>query len=124
MTEEEIAKKREKEQETVLKMIRIYCRGQKHINKPASRDELCPSCQELAEYAKARVAHCPHMAEKTFCSYCTTHCYNKQMQPRIRAAMRYAGPRMLLVEPIGALRHAFLMIRFKRQQRKLNLKMT
>jgi len=79
---------------------------------------LCPDCQALWEYAAARIDHCPRMAEKTFCSCCPVHCYKPDMQQKIRLVMRYAGPRMLLVRPVDAMRHALLTARFKRQQKK------
>ena len=60
----ELERKRKNEQEMVEKMIHIYCRG-KHKSKKGC---LCPQCQALADYARARTERCPRMAEKTFCS--------------------------------------------------------
>ena len=93
--------KREKEKQVVDRMIRIYCHGVHHTR----RGNLCPACRALADYAAARVDHCPHMETKTFCSNCRTHCYKPEMRACIRAVMRYAGPRMLLYHPVLAVRH-------------------
>ena len=64
-------KKRRQEKETVGLMIELYCRG----NHGTPKGQLCPDCAALRDYADARVDHCPHMATKTFCSVCKTHCY-------------------------------------------------
>lgn len=89
----------EQEQRTVEQMIRIYCRY-KEGNK-----ELCPRCQELLQYAHARLGRCPFGEEKTTCQKCPIHCYKPEMKERMRAVMRYAGPRMLFFHPIAAIRH-------------------
>ena len=51
------------------------------------------------------VDHCPHIATKTFCSVCQTHCYKPEMRERIRQVMRWSGPRMLFHHPVLAVRH-------------------
>ncbi|HEY5468573.1 MAG TPA: nitrous oxide-stimulated promoter family protein [Coriobacteriia bacterium] len=88
---------------------RIYCRG---VHADAQRTALasdgaglgiygrrppvvCAECAELLRYAEKRRAYCPK-APKPFCSYCDTHCYTADMRERMRAVMRYAGPRSLL----------------------------
>ena len=76
-------------------MIELYCRG--HHGTPKGR--LCPDCAVLRDYADARVDHCPHIATKTFCSVCQTHCYKPEMRERIRQVMRWSGPRMLFHHP-------------------------
>ncbi len=97
----DIAKKRQKEQRTVEFMIGIYCHG----NHKTKGRELCPECRELAEYARARVEHCPHMETKTFCSSCKTHCYKPEMREKIRKVMKYAGPRMIIYSPKMVIMH-------------------
>ncbi|WP_082019769.1 nitrous oxide-stimulated promoter family protein [Berryella intestinalis] len=97
-----LTEKQRRELEVVRCMIGIYCRGH-HGSK---RAELCAECRELADYVAQRVARCPMADSKTFCSSCPIHCYRPAMRERIRAVMRYAGPRMLLVSPIKALAHA------------------
>lgn len=101
------------EKATVAKMVCIYCKGNHH---PAQVP--CPDCQELIDYCDARVDHCPHMETKTFCSACQTHCYKPEMRERIRTAMAYAGPRMLLVDPVGAIRHLMTTRAQKKAQRE------
>ena len=88
-------KKRQQEKATVGLMIELYCRG--HHGTPKGR--LCPDCAVLRDYADARVDHCPHIATKTFCSVCQTHCYKPEMRERIRQVMRWSGPRMLFHHP-------------------------
>lgn len=103
MTHEEIAIKREKEKKTVRLMIEIYC----HKKHGTRGDALCDACTELADYATARVEHCPYMATKTFCSACKTHCYKPKMRERIRKVMKFSGPRMLIYSPIMVIKHKF-----------------
>ena len=106
------ASKRQREKETVSLMIRLYCR-KKHGQGKA----LCPSCAELEAYAKKRSDLCPFMETKTFCSNCSVHCYRPEMRERIRAVMRFSGPRMILVHPVMAMRH---LIESRREKKKLN----
>ncbi len=108
----EIQDKRKKEIETVSSMIEIYCHGS-HGTKCG---ELCGQCEKLKEYTTARTMHCPFMETKTFCSACKVHCYSKEMQEEIRKVMRYAGPRMLFVHPVLAIRHVKVTLQNKRKQ--------
>lgn len=101
MNAEEILNKRTKEKDTVRFMIEIYCHKKHHTQKT----ELCKRCKELADYADARVDHCPHMEKKTFCSSCKTHCYKPDMRERIREVMKFSGPRMIIYSPKLVLRH-------------------
>ena len=94
--------KRRKETQVVRLMIELYCRGRHGTPK----GRLCPECQALAEYAAQRVAHCPHMEIKTFCSNCKTH--------------RYSGPRMLLHHPVMAVRHVVETVKEKKRLKKEN----
>lgn len=98
---DEITEKREKEKRTVRFMIEIYCR-RKHRMRGT---QLCPECQQLADYASARVDHCPFMKTKTFCSNCKVHCYKPDMREKIRNVMRFSGPRMILYCPRLVIRH-------------------
>ena len=97
--------KRTQEMNTVYEMICLYCR-KKHHSK-----ELCPECSNLNEYAKQRVANCPMMETKTFCSQCEIHCYRPDMREKIRVVMRFSGPRMLFVHPVMAIRHLYYQIK-------------
>ena len=86
LTPEDLAKKRSNEKMLVSEMIALYCRKQHHT----LRGSLCPECQQLHDYALARIEHCPFMETKTFCSACKVHCYQPEM--RERSALSCAGP--------------------------------
>lgn len=106
---------KEKEVEVVGLMISLYCR-KKHGSKKGT---LCPDCQALLDYAAFRRSVCPHGDKKPFCSNCPIHCYKPDMKEKIRAVMRFSGPRMLLHHPIIACSH---LIETKREKRKLKNK--
>lgn len=89
----------EGEKRTVRLMIALYCR---HHH---GRKTLCEDCQALAEYCAARLDHCKFGEEKPTCKKCTVHCYKSDMRERIRAVMRYSGPRMILYHPVEAIKH-------------------
>ena len=93
--------KREQELKTVTEMIGIYCRD---IHKTDGLT-LCPECQELLDYVEKRVAACPRMDEKTFCSACKTHCFAPNRRDRIKIIMRYSGPKMMFRSPMMAIKH-------------------
>jgi hypothetical protein len=90
----------DRERQTVAAMVRIYCRGHH-----ASRSGLCDDCARLHDYALARLARCPFGSAKPTCVQCPVHCYQRELRERIRAVMRYAGPRMLWRHPLLALLH-------------------
>jgi hypothetical protein len=52
-----------------------------------------------------RILKCPHKDLKPSCAKCQIHCFRPDMRERIRAVMRFAGPRMLLRHPILSLLH-------------------
>jgi hypothetical protein len=89
-----------RERVTISVMIRMNCRDRHH---PASR--LCADCAELEAYALERIERCPFGWHKPACAKCPIHCYKPEMRERVRAVMRYAGPRMLLRHPILAVLH-------------------
>ena len=91
----------QREAETISVMIHKYCRA-KHSGTGA----LCIECQELLDYARKRLAHCPFQENKTTCGKCPIHCYKPAMRSRIRDVMRYVGPRMMLTNPLLSLQHA------------------
>jgi len=90
----------EKELKTVALMIDIFCHGQHGKTKG-----LCTECQELFDYVTQRLEKCPFLDNKPRCSKCTVHCYKPDMKEKIRAVMKYAGPRMLCYHPILSGRH-------------------
>ena len=106
----DVQTKREREKELVSQMIALYCR-RKHGGKA-----LCPDCAALDSYARQRSDKCPFMETKTFCSNCRVHCYRPEMRERIRAVMRFSGPRMIFHHPVIALRH---VIETRREKRRL-----
>lgn len=109
-----VEQKRENEWQTVLFMIQIYCRG-KHKNRSATEnpENLCDECKNLSEYVRERVARCPFMETKTFCSACRVHCYKKEMRKKIREVMRFSGPRMIRYHPVLAIKHVVMTIKMK-----------
>jgi hypothetical protein len=81
-------------------MIGLYCK--KH-HTPGGM--LCTECQNPLRYAHERLDGCPFQEHKTTCALCPVHCYRPEMRERIRAVMRYAGPRMLFRHPLLGLLH-------------------
>ena len=110
-TNPKIEKKRSDEKLLVSEMIALYCRKQHNTPK----GHLCPECQELHDYALARIDRCPFMETKTFCSACKVHCYKPEMREKIRAVMRWAGPRMLPVHPVLSIRHLAVTLKARRE---------
>ena len=110
-TPKNLDKKRADEKLLVSEMIALYCRKQHKTPK----GQRCPACQELQDYALARIDKCPFMETKTFCSACKVHCYKPEMREKIRAVMRFSGPRMLLYHPILAIWHLICSMREKRK---------
>ena len=107
-----VEEKRQHEKQVLTTMCKIYCKG----NHGKLKDgKLCPECQELLDYALFRTDKCPFMETKTFCSNCKVHCYKPDMRDKIKAVMRYSGPRMILHHPVAAVRHLILTKREKRQ---------
>ena len=90
----------EKEVKTAELMINIFCHGQ-HVK----RKGLCAECLELLDYVTRRLEKCPLLRNKPKCSKCTVHCYKPDMREKIKAVMKYAGPRMLFRHPILSGRH-------------------
>ena len=91
----------QRERRTIGAMIAIYCRG----HHPAATERPCAECGELLAYAMARLDRCVFGGRKPACAKCPIHCYKPAMRQRVRAVMRYAGPRMLLRHPWLALCH-------------------
>jgi hypothetical protein len=89
-----------RELETVRRMIGIHCRGVHGGGR-----EPCGECAALLDYARRRVEKCPFRADKPACADCAVHCFEPAMRERIRAVMRYAGPRMAWRHPILSLFH-------------------
>lgn len=91
----------EREKLVVSRMITIYCR--KHHSTVDGG--LCEDCLNLIAYAHNRLDHCPKGNKKSSCRKCEIHCYSPTNREKIRAVMKYVGPRMLFVHPWSAIRH-------------------
>jgi hypothetical protein len=85
---------------TIDAMIGMYCRGHHRGRTP-----LCPDCARLRDYAARRLQRCIFGEDKPNCADCVVHCYRSEMRERIRAVMRWAGPRMALRHPILTIAH-------------------
>jgi hypothetical protein len=108
------AKKRLAEEQAVIAlMIRLYCKGRKHERGGAL---VCPACQELADYAAERLRYCPVAENRSFCQFCSVHCYRAAMRTRISEVMRYSGPKMLWYKPLYALHHLRELRKHRRQK--------
>ena len=93
-------RKRLKEKKMVEQMISVYCK-----EHHSTKRHLCSDCEQLKNYAFAKIDRCPFMETKTFCSSCKVHCYNREMANKIKEVMRYSGPRMLIYNPKAAVSH-------------------
>ena len=107
----EVKQKREREKQVVSLMIQLYCK--KNHN---TKGELCDDCRKLEEYARLRSEKCPFMETKTFCSNCKVHCYKPDMREKIRAVMRFSGPRMIFHHPVMAISH---VIESRKEKKRL-----
>jgi predicted amidophosphoribosyltransferase len=95
-------KRIEHEKQMIKKMIHIYCKGNHDKDH-----ELCNECTELLAYARKRLNQCPFKETKKPCAKCVVHCYRPDMREKIKKVMKYAGIRMLFVEPVGVMIHLF-----------------
>jgi hypothetical protein len=96
-----MGKRMDRERRTIDVMVHIYCRH----HHGGARGELCGECIELRQYAYARLEKCRYQDGKPTCANCPIHCFRPEMRERVRAVMRYSGPRMLLRHPYLAIAH-------------------
>lgn len=89
----------ENEKAVVAKMIRLYYRRKLGLREP-STEEL-----ELLSYAERRLTRCKFGEQKPACKRCPIHCYRSDMRAKIREVMRWAGPRMIIYDPVAAIKH-------------------
>jgi hypothetical protein len=80
-------------------MIALYCR------KKLGTKELPEEYKSLEVYAHKRLDGCKFQEEKPVCKRCPIHCYKPDMREKLRTIMRWAGPRMIIYDPIAAIRH-------------------
>ena len=90
-----------REWRTLQAMIAIHCRA----THGGRRGALCAECEALRSYAEQRLTRCPFGTGKPTCNNCKVHCYKPEMRERVRAIMRFAGPRMLTRHPYLAVMH-------------------
>ena len=88
-----IEEKKSYEMFIVSKMIDLYTRMD------------VDSRNSLKSYVLNRIDHCPHIRTKTFCSHCSSKCYSPEMSIKIKDVMKYAGWRMLFVDPKLVFKH-------------------
>lgn len=123
-----IYKKRENEKKTMLCMIEIYCMNNhkeyhKFYNKTFGGKNICKECENIYNYASIRTDKCKFIDTKTFCSACSSQCYNKDMKEKIKNIMHFSGKRMLFHHPIIALKHVIVMIKHNfNKDKKINFK--
>ena len=90
----------DKEKELLTRMISIYEKGHQQ------------DLSELKEYAFKRIDCCPRKEEKTFCSSCPIHCYQKKYRDQIKEVMKYSGKRMLFKHPFITIKHLINTIKY------------
>ena len=108
MDQEKIEKRRIREKRTISQMVCMYCDGhhkQQQTEVAHCGESICPECLELDAYAVLRTERCRQMHKKKNCEECLNHCYAPEMRRRIKEAMRYAGPRMIVKHPVAAVLH-------------------
>lgn len=91
----------DREKEVVGRMIELYCK------KRLGMTEVSEEYKALEMYAHKRLDMCKFGNDKPACKQCPIHRYKPEMREKIRAIMRWAGPRMLIYDPIAAIRHLF-----------------
>ncbi len=103
------ARRRAREKRTISQMVALYCAGNHPLEARTETAHcgaaVCPGCAAVDAYAVLRTERCRRMEAKTSCEECGNHCYAPEAREKIRAVMRYAGPRMLGKHPIAAVRH-------------------
>ncbi len=94
-------KKKIKDEKIIVKMMADYYCKKHHISK----NNLCPDCAKLIEYASLKLDKCFYGENKPACSECKIHCYNTLMRKKIKDIMRYSGPRMIYIHPVASFKH-------------------
>lgn len=83
-------------------MLNLWCRVHHGTTRHTG---LCHDCSGLAAYADTRLERCVFGEGKPVCKDCPIHCYRPAEKNLMREVMRWAGPRMLRVHPVLAVRH-------------------
>lgn len=90
--------RKQRELNTVKKMIHIYC------NRNHNSKNLCSMCKKLKEYTFQRLTKCPFLPNKPVCEDCPIHCYKKNYRDEIKNIMRFSGPILIFYHPIYLIR--------------------
>lgn len=106
-------KRLQREQKTIGKMVKMYCRSKHNSHK-----SLCEDCSNLLTYALSKIDRCLFGEEKPACSECWVHCYAKENREKIRIVMRFAGPRMMYTHPYLGIMHFVDKYRFESTKKK------
>ena len=96
------------EYKTIEIMIHMYCA------KMHGKKKLCSDCENILNYATKKIELCPNKKSKPPCNACKIHCYKPDMRIKIKEAMKFSGPRMVLRHPIIAIKHLIGTIKAKR----------
>ena len=91
--------RRVREMRALDTMLAMYCRRHHGGEAP------CAECAELSLYARRRLERCVFGDAKPTCANCVVHCYREDMREKVRAMMRWSGPRMLWRHPVIAIGH-------------------
>jgi hypothetical protein len=94
-----VKSKIDREKEVVSRMIALYSK------KKLGMTDLSDEYKALEVYAHKRLDMCKFGDNKPNCKRCPIHCYKPEMREKIRTIMRWAGPRMMIYDPIAAIRH-------------------
>jgi len=70
----------------------------------------------MQKYAEERLSRCPFGQTKPACIKCTVHCYQRDYRDRIKAIMRFSGPRMLIYHPGFLISHYLDFLRYSSQK--------
>jgi len=89
----------EKDKQTIRFMVELYCKQKLH------QTSISEEYTQLIEYGCLRLEHCKYGKKKPACKSCKTHCYRSEMREKMRTVMKWAGPRMLLYNPMAMIRH-------------------
>ncbi len=92
----------DKEFVTIQAMVKIYCRA---FHDQQDQQGYCSECQQFLVYSNEKLDRCPYGEAKPACKDCTIHCYKKEQRIKVKQIMSYAGPRMLIYNPVLAIQH-------------------
>ena len=89
----------EKDKNTIKQMVALYCHHKLKMSKPDEQYQI------LIDYCCQRLDKCKWGEKKMACKNCFVYCYKLEMLENLRNVMIWVGPRMLLYNPIAAIKH-------------------